>query len=94
MNTVNLLADAASGFNFTVDLNTVMMAFISILLAIIAWFGKGWMSGIKTEMSSFHSDMKEHMVESGRTHDRIFKAIAIDGQRISKIEGQLEGKDD
>ena len=75
---------------FTIDTNTVLLAFIASLMTIIGWFTRKWALGIELQLTGIHADMKDHNDRSDRTHDRIFKAIALDAQRISKIEGQLE----
>lgn len=94
MNYVYLLADAGNGFNFTIDLNTVMMGLIVALVSIIGWFTRKWGAAIEGQVAAIHADLTAHNDKSDKTHERIFKAIVIDGQRISKIEGQLESRED
>lgn len=89
-----MIDGAASGFNFTIDLNTVMMALIASLIAIVAWFTRKWGLSIESQVGAIHNDLKEHNLHSDAVHGRLFKAISIDGSRISKIEGQLEGRED
>ncbi len=75
---------------FTIDTNTVLLAFIASLMTMIAWFTRRWVAGIEIQLTGIHADMKDHNDRSDKTHERVFKAIALDAQRISKIEGQLE----
>ena len=76
------------------DLNTVIMAFIAGLISVVFWFTRKWGMTIETQVNAIHTDLKEHNDRSDKTHSRLYGAIAIEGQRISKIEGKLEGREE
>ena len=95
MNYVLSVIDAApTGFNFSIDANTVMLALIAGLISMVAWFTRKWCFAIEAQIGSIHTDMKEHNDKSDQTHERVFKALALDAKRIAYIEGKLKVRED
>lgn len=85
---VTAMIDGASGLNFSIDLNTIMLALIAGLISIVGWFTRKWGFAIETQIKEIHIDMKEHNDRSDKTHESIFKEVNQNRERVAKLEGR------
>ena len=90
MTLLALIDGPASAFSFSIDLNTIMMALITLLFGGLIYFGKGWMDGVKGELALIHMDMKTHNDKSDAAHGNLHEKINDTKGRVSRIEGQLD----
>ena len=91
---LSFLDSGPEGLKFSIDLNTVMLALIAGLIAVIAWFIRKWGASMELQIQAIHLDMKAHNDKSDGTHADLYGKIHGVENQVSVIKGRLDVEED